>query len=352
LNFTLSQTDGTQSGQSSTIEINPGDTSALDDSLANCFGVGAGGRAATGVLEIRPLAPVTSSLTTSATPSIQTVASSRTYNTTTNGTFGQFIPAIPFSQFIGQGGRVSLQQVAQSAAYRTNIGLVEAAGEPATVVLHVFNDTGTEVATIPESLLPSEQVQLNGILPAMTDGRVEVEVTSSTGKVTAYASVVDNITNDPLLVSPVVKASVSATSYTLPGVGDFDIGIAHWKSDVRIFNSGSTSVPVTLSYFPQGDPTHPVTAMKTVAANSVLALDDLIASTWPMLTHTAVSLVVTTVSTSSLVTTARTYTQTTSGTYGQFIPGVTSAQGDSAGDRALQLLQLESSSNYRTNIGL
>ncbi|PYQ56939.1 MAG: hypothetical protein DMF58_19545, partial [Acidobacteria bacterium] len=171
LNFTLSQTDGTQSGQSSTIEINPGDTMALDDILSNFFGVGSDGGAATGVLEIRPLAPVTSSLTTSATPSIQTVASSRTYNTTTNGTFGQFIPAIPFSQFIGQGGRVSLQQVAQSAAYRTNIGLVEAAGEPATVVLHVFNDTGTEVATIPESLLPSEQVQLNSILPAMTDGR-------------------------------------------------------------------------------------------------------------------------------------------------------------------------------------
>ena len=91
---------------------------------------------------------------------------------------------------------------------------------------------------------------------------------------------------------------------------------------------------------------------RTIAANSVLALDNLIASTWPMLTQTAGSLVVSSTSTSSLVTTARTYTQTTSGTYGQFIPGVTSAQGVGAGDPALQLLQLESSSNYRTNIGL
>src|SRR5581483_6127409 len=94
LNFTLTNTDGTQSGQSSTIEINPGDTMALDDILSSFFGVGPDGGAATGVLEIRPLTTDTTSLTS--TPSVQTVASSRTFNNTPNGTFGQFIPAIPF----------------------------------------------------------------------------------------------------------------------------------------------------------------------------------------------------------------------------------------------------------------
>ncbi|HLJ74553.1 MAG TPA: hypothetical protein VKU62_08215, partial [Thermoanaerobaculia bacterium] len=345
-------TDGTQSGQSSTIEINPGDTMALDDILSNFFGVGADGGSATGVLEIRPLTTDTSSVTS--TPSVQTVASSRTFDTTPNGTFGQFIPAIPFSQFVGQGNRLSLQQVAQSTAYRTNIGLVEAAGQPASVLLHVFNNSGTEVATIPQNLLPSEQIQLNNILPTLSDGRVEVEVTSPTGMVTAYASVVDNVTNDPLLVSPVLRGSVSAQSYTLPGVGDFVVGgTAHWKSDVRIFNSGATPALATLSYFPQGDAAHPVTATKTIASNSELAIDNLIASTWPQLGNsTAGSLVVTTQSNSSLVATARTYTQLTLGTYGQFIPGVTSAQAVGNGEEPLQLLQLESSSSYRTNIGL
>ncbi|HJT18661.1 MAG TPA: hypothetical protein VJ853_14795 [Thermoanaerobaculia bacterium] len=351
LNFTLTGTDGTQSGQSSTIEINPGDTMALDDILSNFFGVGSDGGAATGVLEIRPLTADTTSLTT--TPSVQTVASSRTFDTTPNGTFGQFIPAIPFSQFVAQGSRLSLQQVAQSAAYRTNIGLVEAAGQPASVLLHVFDNTGTEVATIPENLLPSEQIQLNNILPSLTDGRVEVEVTSPTGMVTAYASVVDNVTNDPLLVSPVLKGSVSAQSYTLPGVGDFMTGNAHWKSDVRIYNSASSPASVTLAYYAQGNAANPSTATKTIAANSELAIDDLIHATWPQLGHsTAGSLVVTTSSSSSLVTTARTYTQLTSGTYGQFIPGVTAAQAAGNGDQPLQILQLESSTNYRTNIGL
>ena len=352
LNFTLSGTDGTQTGQSTTIEIEPGDTMALDDILTSFFGIGSDGGAATGVLEIRPLTSDTTTLATA--PSVQTVASSRTFDETTNGTFGQFIPAIPFSQFAAQGARLSLQQIAQSSAFRTNIGLVEAAGQPASVVLHVLDDSGNEIAAIPESIPPGGHIQLSNVLPPLTDGRVEVENTSTNGAmITTYASVIDNVTNDPRSVSAVARGSVTAQSYTLAGVGDFNTGAAHWKSDVRIFNSGTSSAPVTLSYYALGNAANPVTATKTIAPNSVLAIDDLIASTWPQLgSTTAGSLVVGTASDSSLVATARTYTQLSSGTYGQFIPGVTSAQGVGSGDQPLNVLQLESSSNYRTNIGL
>ena len=358
LNFTLTGTDGTQSGQSSTIDIDPGATMALDDILTNFFGIGSDGGSATGTLEIRPLNSPTSNLTTSVTPSVTTVASSRTFNTTPNGTFGQFIPAVPFSQFIGKSSVLSLQQIAQSTAYRTNFGLVEAAGESASVLVHVFDNSGHEIAQIPETLQPGEHRQMNNFLAAngistLSDGRLEVEVTSTTGKVTAYASVVDNLTNDPLLVSPVLKGTASANRFVLAGVGDFDIGIAHWKSDVRLFNSGSTALPVTLSYFPQGDPTHPVTATMTVQPGEVRALDNLIASTLPQATlPTAGSLLVSSANPAALVATARTYTQTTSGTFGQFIPAVTPAQSVGDGERSLQLLQLEASDRYRTNIGL
>jgi len=52
------------------------------------------------------------------------------------------------------------------------------------------------------------------------------------------------------------------------------------------------------------------------------------------------------------VATARTYTQATSGTYGQFIPAVTPTQSVGLGGGNLQLLQLEASERFRTNIGL
>lgn len=40
------------------------------------------------------------------------------------------------------------------------------------------------------------------------------------------------------------------------------------------------------------------------------------------------------------------------GAYGQFIPGVTPAEGIRVGDKPLQILQLEQSQNFRTNLGL
>ena len=360
LNFTLSNTDGTQSGQSTQIQVDPGATMALDDILANFFGIGADGGSATGTLEIRPLTTTTSTTTlgTTAKTSIQTVASSRTYNTTPTGTFGQFIPAIPYAQFLAKGGGViTLQQIAQSAAYRTNFGLVEASGQPADVLVHVFDNDGHEVSSpIPISLLAGEHKQINAFLAAygiaLTDGRLEVEVTSATGKVTAYASTVDNFTNDPLLVLPVLKGSISASRYTVPGIADINNGLASWRSDMRIFNGGANTVTVTLAYVPQpGNTGTDSTVSFQLKPGEVHAIDNTMQTLFG-LTNTGGSVVITTDAASSLVATARTYNQTSSGTYGQFIPGVSPQESVGVGDRTLQILQLESSTRFRTNIGV
>ncbi|HXH42100.1 MAG TPA: hypothetical protein VNN08_25980 [Thermoanaerobaculia bacterium] len=358
LNFTLTGTDGTQSGQSTTIQVDPGSTMALDDILTSFFGDGSDGSSALGVLEIRPLTTTTQS----GPPSVQTVASSRTYNSTPTGTFGQFIPAIPFSQFIGQSPDsspnpvISLQQIAQSSAYRTNFGIVEGAGEPASVLVHVFNNQGTEVvAPIPLTLLPGQHLQRNLLADnniTLTDGRFEVEVVSPTGKVTAYASVVDNLTNDPLMVFPVLKGSESATRYVIPGVADINNGIASWRSDIRLFNPTSAAVTATLTYFPQpGNLAASGPKQVTIPAGQVMAIDNSLSQLFA-LSNTGGSMLVTTPASSKLVVTARTYNQTSNGTYGQFIPAVTPADSIGLSDnRVLQILQLESSDKMRTNLG-
>ena len=357
LNFTLTSTDGTKSGQSTTIDVDPGATMALDDILANFFGIGGDGGAATGVLEIRPLTSTTSSGANSGTPSVQTVASSRTFDSTPDGTFGQFIPAIPFSQFVASPGRISLQQIAQSSAFRTNLGLVEAAGESATVLVHVLDDSGNELAAVPESLQPGEHLQINNFLaangiPSLADGRIEVEVTSPTGKVSAYASVVDNVTNDPLVVFPVTRGTVSAERFVVPGVADIDNPGASWRTDLRLFNSGAEPVSATLTYSPQpGSIGAAGSTMAIIQPGEVKAIDDALQSLYGI-GNTGGALLVTTPSNSGLVVTARTFDQTSNGTFGQFIPAVTPADSIGIGERSLQLLQLESSDRYRTNIGL
>ena len=365
LNFTLTRTDASQSGSSTTIQVDPGATMALDDILTSFFGTGSDGSSALGVLEIRPLTPTSSSFSSSSASSqisVQTVASSRTYNSTPTGTFGQFIPAIPFSSFIAQSSDpsnkivLSLQQIAQSAAYRTNFGIVEGAGEPASVLVHVFNNAGVEVvAPIPISLMPGEHQQRNLLAEngiTLTDGRFEVEVVSATGKVTAYASVIDNLTNDPLMVFPVLKGAESATRYVIPGVADINNGIASWRSDIRLFNPTSSPVTATLTYFPQpGNTGASGTKQVTIPANQVMPIDNALQNLFT-LTNSGGSMLVTTPASSKLIVTARTYNQTSNGTYGQFIPAVTPAGSIGLSDnRVLQLLQLESSDKMRTNLG-
>src|SRR5581483_8107002 len=193
--------------KTTTIDVDGGATTALDDIVRNWYGIGTLGESANGSLEIRPIVPQ-SKTGSDDTPSISkvTVVSSRTYNVSDNGTLGQFIPAIPFSSFIGKAAQnaaasvLSLQQIAQSQQYRTNIGIVEGAGAAVNVLVTVFDVNGNKLKDVPLALKAGQQMQVSNFLasvgiPTLNDGRVEVKVTSGEGRVTAYASVVDNQTS-------------------------------------------------------------------------------------------------------------------------------------------------------------
>ena len=359
LNFTPSGVDGTQEGISSTIEVPPGVTMALDDVVASAFGSGTIG-SSLGMLEVRPV-PVPDagglfgSINDTATQQLHSVASSRTYNFTPNGTFGQFIPATPFANFVGRGSVLSLQQIAQTVAYRANFGFLEASGQPVDLAVRVFDSSNNLLKTIPLSLGAMQHRQMNGLLQnngiTLESGRVEVEVTSGDGKVTAYVSEVDNATNDPLLISPVVKGATRANRYVIPGMAYLNTGSAFWVSDLRIFNAGAAS-PATLTFYPMANPAAATSIELTIGEGEIKTLDNVLVSTFGFNSNAGGSIVITTPGETSLTATARTYNQTASGTYGQFIPGVTVAESIGAGDRALQILQVEQSTRIRTNIGV
>ena len=361
LNFTPSGVDGTQVGSNTTLQVAAGATTALDDIVASFFGTGSA--SAAGMVEIRPLTlGTTAAAPTGTVAQLATIASSRTFNKTANGTFGQYVPAVKFSDFVGRAASgetqaiLSMQQIANSADYRTNFALIEGSGEPAEVMMRVFNLRGDLLAEIPQTLAPSEMKRLDGLLALnginLEDGRVEVEVTSTTGKVTSYASRLDNRTNDPLLVSPVEKSRVNNTRYVVPGVAYID-GVAKWRTDLRVFNAAKTPTRAKVTYYPAGNPDAGQFVDIDIAAGEVKALDNVLNTTFGISAPVASgSIVVETQSASGIIASARTYAQASNGTYGLFAPAVTPQEAIGAKERSLYLLQLENSNNFRTNIGL
>ncbi|HYC60124.1 MAG TPA: hypothetical protein VEK79_11225 [Thermoanaerobaculia bacterium] len=370
LSFTPSLTNGTETGKQLPLTIDANGTVGLDDVVKAWFGAGLLNEGGLGTLEIRPL--------DGANPQA-TFASSRTYAIDTTSitanadctilrcTLGQFIPALGLEKFVSNIGSdplatISMQQLSNSldsSGFRTNLGFVEGSGNAAKMLLTLRDGANNILRQVERDIAPygHEQTSLSAVFgaQALSDGRVEVQVISPGGKVSAYASVVDNSTSDPLLVFPVQAARISAQHYVLPGVAELNNGpSSNFHTDIRVYNAGATAVTATLNYFPQaGDSTpRPPTVELLMQPGEVKAINNILPELW-QLSGTGGALAIDAPSAASLVVTGRTYSRDSDGgTYGQFIPGVTAADGVGVGERALEVLQLEQSDQYRTNLGL
>jgi hypothetical protein len=180
---------------------------------------------------------------------------------------------------------------------------------------------------------------------------VEVKVTGGDGKVSAYASVVDNTTNDPLLVSGVaINTASTASKYVLPGVADLTNALANWRTDMRIFNATLASQNASLTLYPLGGGA-PLKASVALQPGEVRTLDDVVKSLFKA-SNVGGAVHVETSSQANLVVTGRTYNQTSAGTFGQFIEAVTPEKAAALGSKTLHILQVEDSVRYRTNLGI
>jgi hypothetical protein len=133
------------------------------------------------------------------------VVNSRTYNQASSGTFGQGIPGHPASQALGAGSQRVLIQLHENSDYRTNVGFLNTGSGNAAFTLTLYNASGNNLGTLPQSLLPYEQKQINQVFRQVTsasikNGRIQISVSS--GAVLVYASVVDNATGDPTFIEP------------------------------------------------------------------------------------------------------------------------------------------------------
>jgi hypothetical protein len=283
--------------------------------------------------------------------------SSRTYALTPDGTYGQAIPALSASALAEAGTILSLQHLAQSETYRTNVGMVEGAGHAAAVRVRVYDAAGHELTHFDVNLARLEHRQFNALLAehgiTSDNVRIDLELLSSDARLGAYASTVDSRTADPTLVPARKPAQIQASRYVVPGVADLNTGRNAWRTDVRIYNAAHADVTADLIFIEQGT-TAMTTRQVAIAAGETKAFDGILRSLFGA-SGTGGALHVVTSTLSNLVITARTYdakgANGDEGTYGQFIPAVTAAEATGVGDAALDILQLEQSAAYRTNVG-
>jgi hypothetical protein len=128
---------------------------------------------------------------------------SRTYNLTDNGTYGQFIPAVPAGRAIDQGETAMVIQLRRNDDFRTNVGVVSLTADAITVEASYHAGDGTVVGTASYELPPLAFHQDNDAIPGTEDlDGGFVELTSSTvgARFLAYASVVDNGSGDPVYI--------------------------------------------------------------------------------------------------------------------------------------------------------
>lgn len=129
------------------------------------------------------------------------VVTSRIYNAGTAGSLGQFFAGLPATVAIGLGQNTDIQGLEQSGAFRSNLGWVEVTGNPCSIQVQRIDGNGVVLASQTYSVQPYAVVQKNQVLNELggpgANQRLRISVVSGSGKVLAFASRLDNTSQDP-----------------------------------------------------------------------------------------------------------------------------------------------------------
>ena len=271
------------------------------------------------------------------------VVTSRTYTHANGGTYGQFIPAV---STLEASMVAYVPQIQATADFRTNTGFAEVAGGSGTVRVTLFDAaTGAVLSTQDFAAVPYDQVQFPATgRPLMT---AELRVISGDARILAYGSVIDNHSGDPVYVAAKAPTGGSfvAPVISQPGVNTF------WRSDVFLTAPTGVGGTFDLTYI-DAVTGESVVKHGSVSARQAVRLDDVIGNYFG---RSGGFGTVRADLSGALLATSRTFTTSSDGTFGQFIPltllGVLDGQVTDVFFGPREVLQVERSSAFRTNIG-
>ncbi len=287
------------------------------------------------------------------------VVASRTYNTASAGTYGQFIAGYLEETSLQPGEEAVLAGLESNSAFRTNVGVANASGFSAAAEVDLFDTAGALLATKPLSIPPYGWVQVTDIfnergLGTVDDGYAVVRNTSAQAFVLTYASIVDARTGDPTYVAPVTALTAGTTGWLAASAHTTGVGTSFWQTDVALLSTGSSTATAAIRFYPAGTDNSQVSSTAQavavqIGAGKSLRLRDIVLAGFGI--SSGVGAIAVEVLAGEIVLTSRTYNQAATGTYGQFIPGVAAENGVVQGETAA-LVQLRRSPGFRTNVGM
>lgn len=264
---------------------------------------------------------------------------SRTFTSGSGGTYGQAVPEVGAADL---SRTLYITGIEQNASYRTNIGLVNRTEGPVSAAIALIDAAGDDVSTRTVTLAGNsfQQQSLSGWFPTV-DGETHEHLTmriiaASDASISGYASVVDNVTQDPIYIQA-VRASSGGT-LMIPVVGRAPgANATFWRSDVTFFNPTDTRLVLSLRFNGTSKPL-------TIDAGETEVLADVVAE-WGRLSGSG-ALQITWSGETGPVVTSRTYTSVAGGgTYGQSIDPV------SAFATRSFVPGLRNDASYRSNVG-
>ena len=120
-----------------------------------------------------------------------------TPNPSGDGVYGQGLPAVG----PGELSRVVIPGLFKNSSFRTNVGLLNTSGETLTVLVEIYDDSGTRLGSDSWTLLPyaQKQTSLNAFgVTTLTGGTVVITRQSDGGSFRAYTSTVDQKSGDAI----------------------------------------------------------------------------------------------------------------------------------------------------------
>jgi subtilisin-like proprotein convertase family protein len=314
--FTPSSADGTTEFSAVHLTIAPRASVQLNDIVAQTFHTSGAGQ-----LELQGDSDVV-------------VATSRTYTTSANGTYGQFVGAVDTASGMtaADDARI-IPQLEVSDAFRTNVGVAEVGGGSGVARFTIFDASGATVDTIDVTIPPHSHVQLP-LLRARGELWASLRVVSGDAHVAGYASVVDNRSGDAMFIP---AQTHGPSTHDLPTIHSAGVNGSMWRTDVAIVNAGSATVTFTIAAGLHGRPF-------TVAPHAMLLVRDIAAELGVSgLASLHIGYF------ADLVVTSRTWTDASErGTFGQFVPDLAAT----SFAQPMLVTGVEESPAFRTNIGV